>query len=305
MQRPRPKVLFNQTFAQFFRDGCTSMAASLSYYTLFSLPPLLYLLLTLLTWIFGLYYEDAPVRAARVIQEHAASIIGIETAEAEIHRMMENAQQVTGGLWKTLLGVLGVLIGATGVVSAMQETLNRIWEVRPDPKRSSILEFLIKRLLSLAMILAFGFLLLVSFVVSAFLSLLVRQLPFASWFGTVVNFVALLSVLTVFFAAMFRFMPDARIAWRDTWLGGAVTAILFVVGQFLLNLYIRFGLPESTFATAAASLLILLTWVYYSSLVVLLGAEFTRVWATCYGSNIRPEKGAVRVVEQVVREPPT
>ncbi len=290
--------ILKETFAEFSDDDCTSMAAALAYYTVFSLPPLLLILITLA----GLFLSPEQVDAA--IQGQAQSLIGQEGAN-QISTMVENANESVSGSGGTLalvFSIAGLIFGATGAFAQLQMTLNRAWEVMPDPEQGGLWNFVTKRVLSLGMILGIAFLLLVSLALSAALSAVGGFIgglvpgglsDVALW---IINAGLSLLIITLLFAAIFKVMPDAEIAWKDVWIGAFVTALLFVIGKFLIGLYLGQSDPGAAFG-AAGALAIILVWIYYSSLIVFLGAEFTQVWASHYGSGIVPDDDAVRVVE--------
>lgn len=286
---------------EFMDDNCPRMAAALAYYTIFSLPPLLILIIT----IVGAVWDPQTIRAA--MEGQFAQMMGPEAA-GEIHTMIENANRPgSGGALQTILGVAALIFGATGAFIQLQDALNQAWEVEPDPESGGLKNFLLKRVFTFGMILGVGFLLLVSLVLSAALSAfgdaLSGMLPggLSGAFLHALNLGISLVIVTVLFAALFKVVPDAKIAWRDVWVGAAVTAVLFVLGKFLIGLYLGNSDPGQAYG-AAGSLAVLLLWIYYSGLIVLFGAEFTQAWADARGSGIEPEEGAVRVVEKKVRE---
>ena len=294
--------------SRFSTDGCSTLAAALAYYTIFALPPLLYLLLTIVTYGMSIAYDAdrANEKAHDLITNQAGELIGNEAAAGEITKMLERNQQQGGVWWKTVISLAGIMFGATGVVAAIQVSLNRVWRVEPDPESGSVKTFLVKRVLSFTMILGLGFLLLVSMVISTVLATLGSQV--GVWIGmegTIVealNYSVTFLVTLVVFASLLKFMPDAKIAWRDVWIGALVTAVLFSVGRFAMGLYFSNADPGAQLGNAAASLAVLLVWVYYSSMIVLLGAEFTQAWASEHGRSIQPEKGAVKVERKIVRD---
>jgi membrane protein len=224
--------------------------------------------------------------------------------------MIQHAQQkVQGGFSLGLaLSVAGLLFGATGAFAQLQKALNTAWEVTPDPEQGGLKNVLVKRVFSLGMILVIAFLLLVSLVISSLLSTFSEQLggvlpgglsAAAAW---VINAAVSLAIITLLFAAIFKVLPDARIAWRDVWVGAFVTALLFTIGKFLIGLYVGQSDPGEAYG-AAAALAILLVWVYYSAMIVFLGAEFTQVWARRHGTGIEPDDGAVRAPKPGRHEP--
>ncbi|WP_182868257.1 YihY/virulence factor BrkB family protein [Rhodopirellula sp. JC639] len=298
--------LLKTTFTQFSTDNCTTLAAALAYYTVFALPPLLYLLLTIVTYSMTVAYDAdvAREKAQRLIENQAGQLIGNEAAADEITTILEENRQQGGVWWKSLVSLAGILFGATGLVAAVQASLNLVWRVQPDPDQGGVKSFVVKRVLSLGMILGLGFLLLVSMVVSTVLAAVGSQI--GQWVGleeTVVaflNYAVIFVVTMVIFAAMFKFMPDAEIGWRDVAVGAFVTAGLFSLGRYGLGIYFENADPAARLGSAAASLAVLLVWVYYSSMIFLLGAEFTQAWATVYGRGLEPEEGAVRVERRLV-----
>ena len=284
-------------FQEFGDDDCTMMAASLAYYTVFSLPPLLFIVVFLAGVIFGAaQVEDQVVSQAQ-------SLIGPSAAE-QVRTMLSNAgpESSSGGI-SMLASVLLLIFAATGVFAQLQAALNRAWEVKPDPEKGGVKSFIGKRMLSFGMILAIAFLLLVSLVLSAAIAaaggLMGGMLPGGLSEGVLyaLQFGVNLIVFGLLFMAIFKWMPDAKIAWRDVWVGAAVTAVLFIVGKIGLGIYLGSSSPAESIG-AAGALAIIMLWVYYASMILLLGAEFTQVYAARYGSRIVPDEDAVRVVEQ-------
>ena len=296
-----------QTIHEFLQDRCTTLAAALAYYTAFALPPLLYILLTVLTFGLTLAYESdsANERAQDVLKEQATEMLGNQAAAEGITTILENNREAGGAWWKSLLSFAAIIIGATGVVGALQDSLNRVWQVKPDPQNSSIRTILGKRLVSFAMILGLGFLLLVSIVVSSVLSTAGEQLGevmgISGGIADTINYVVQAAVVFTVFAAIFKFMPDAVVRWRDVMVGAAITTLLFLVGRFAMHIYFSYSEPGAQLGSAAASLAVILVWVYYSANIVLLGAEATQVYAVRYGAGIQPEDNAVRVIEDIRR----
>ncbi len=292
-----------QTFADFSNDRCTTLAAALAYYTAFALPPLLYLLLTILTFGLSVMYdsEDAEQRAQGMLESQASQMIGNDAATEEISTILENNQNASGKWWKTLLSFGGIIVGATGVVAALQAALNQVWEVKPDPEEAGWLDMAGKRLLSFGMILGLGFLLLVSLVVSSILQGFSEMVGVSGTLGGIINFSVQAFVVLVMFAAIFKYMPDAIVQWKDVFVGALITTVLFLIGRFAMQVYFSYSEPGAQLGAAAASFAVLLVWVYYTAIIVLLGAEATQTYAKQYGSGIQPEGNAVRVVEQIKR----
>lgn len=293
-QRRGIVAIIKDSVKDFSQDECMPRAAALAYYTIFALPPLLVLLLM----IAGTVWEPQEVQGA--LEGQFRGLVGHQGAQA-IHTMIVQAEEPGGeGVMKTVLGIAGLMFGATGAFLALQDALNRAWEVKPDPTRGGVKTFLTKRLLSLGMVLAIGFLLAVSLALTAVVAALggvIGGVPAPVIEG--LTFVASFAVLALLFAAMYKVLPDAEIDWRDAFVGGAATAFLFVLGKFLLGIYLGRSDKGSAFG-AAGALAVVLLWTYYAGMIVLFGAEFTQKWAEARGGGVRPEKGAVKVVEQDV-----
>jgi len=295
---------FKETFAlvtdsakDFVEDECPTQAAALSYYTIFSLPPLLLLILMML----GQLVDPRDIRGQ--LETQIGALMGPSATE-QIRTILEQVHGPgSGTLLPTVLSIVALMLGASGAFGQLQAALNRAWEVAPDPQQGGLRAFLLKRMFSFGMILSVAFLLLVSLVVSAALSAfgdaLGGMLPegVSATLLQVLNQVVSLAVVTALFAAIFKVLPDATVALRDVWVGAAVTAVLFVVGKFLIGFYLGRSNPGQAFG-AAGSLAVLLVWIYYSTMILLLGAEFTQAWAEARGGGIAPERGAVRVVQE-------
>lgn len=279
----RPQQLFQlckKAVQAWSADYAPSMGAAISYYTMFSIAPLLLIVIAVAGYLFG---EDA-VRGEVVGQ--LADLMGPDAA-AGVQALLANASKPGKGLVAGSIGVAVLLVGATTVFAELQSALDRIWHVAPEDKRGGALATLWARLLSFGLILGLAFLMMVSLVVSASLAAL------GSWVGgllpgwelmlQVLNLLISFATMTLLFALIYKFMPSTRIAWRDVWIGAAVTSLLFQVGKTVIALYLgRSGMTEA-FA-AAGSLVAVLAWVYYAAQIFLLGAEFTKVYAQEYGS---------------------
>ncbi|MBE9129449.1 MULTISPECIES: YihY/virulence factor BrkB family protein [unclassified Coleofasciculus] len=291
----KPKViveLLKETFGEWQEDKASRLAASLAYYTVFSLAPLLIIAIAIVGAIFG---EEA---AKGEIVGQIQGLVGNEGAQA-IEAAIKNANQPNVSSVASLISVFVLLFGASGVFAQLQDALNTIWEVRVKPGRG-IKGFIKKRLLSFGAVLGIGFLLLVSLVLSAVLSALSHMMsgliPGAEWLWQILNFVISFGVVTLLFAMMYKFLPDVKIAWDDVWIGAIITALLFTVGKFALGFYLGQGSFGSTYG-AAGSLVIILAWVYYSAQILFFGAEFTQVYARRYGSKIEPDENAEPIPE--------
>jgi membrane protein len=224
-------------------------------------------------------------------------MIGQDSAKTVQEMIQASNEKPKTGMLSTVIGFVALLFGAGGVVGQLQTSLNRIWEVKPKPGQG-IWGFLRQRFFSFAMVLAIGFLLLVSLVVTAVLSsftgMLSSFLGDATFVAHTIDIVVSFGFVTLLFALIYKYVPDVEIQWRDVWVGAALTSILFTLGKYLIGLYIGTSGVSSTFG-AAGSLITILVWVYYSSLIFFLGAEFTRVYATEYGSGVAPAENAQRM----------
>lgn len=278
--------LARQSIAAWIDDYAPSMGAAISYYTVFSIAPLLIIVIA----VAGLVWGRDAVQGEIVAQ--LTGLIGQDGATG-VQALIESANKPAAGVIATLISVGVLLVGATTVFAELQSALDRIWDVPPSQKASGIWATLRARLLSLGFILGLGFLLMVSLVFSAGVA------AFGGWADglfpgwelllQVVNTAISLGISSLLFAMIFKLMPQARVSWRDVWVGAAVTAVLFEVGKALIGLYIGKSSVTSSFA-AAGSLVVLLVWVYYSAQIFLLGAEFTWVFAHEHGS-LRGEAG--------------
>jgi membrane protein len=287
----KPKSLWKllkTIFIKWLEDDPFQSAAALSYYTLFSLAPLLIISIAVAGFVFG--REAAQNQIVSTIQ----GLIGQESAQA-VQAMIQNAStRPKTGMISTLLGGVILLFGAGGVVGQLQTSLNTIWGVKTQSE-SGLRDFIRKRFISFAMVLGVGFLLLVSLAVSAFISGLTQFI--GSLFEGVKLIAHLLDILisfgfiTLLFAMIYKFLPDVEIQWQDVWTGAALTSILFTIGKILIGLYLGSSGVTSIYG-AAGSLITVLLWVYYSSLIFLFGAEFTEVYANTYGSGVVPTQNA-------------
>jgi membrane protein len=302
MAQSRTGVLgiLKESFRDFMKDDCMDSAAALSYYTIFSLPAILVLILLLVSSVM----DPSDVRGG--LEAQMESLMG-SSAGGQVRTIIQEAEQrPRSGLLPTILGIAGLLFGATGAFGQLQKALNRAWNVEPDAHQGGIKNFLTKRIFSFGMILVVAFLLLVSLVISAALSGLGGRLQsflpegFSESVLQGVNLVISFGVIVLLFAALFKVLPDAKISWRSVWVGAAVTAALFVLGKFLIGFYLGKSNPGEAYG-AAGSLAVLLLWVYYSAIILLLGAEFTETWAERRGEGIEPEPGAVRVRQEKQR----
>lgn len=265
-----------ETFAEFWADDPFEMAGALSFYTLLSLSPLL----LVVVGVAGLVFGQEAVQG-RLLTEMKL-LVGDEGAEA-IRTVVLNSKLTERGLASTIVGVVTLVAGATTVFVQLQSSLNKIWDVKAEPSRikGTILAFVRQRLLSLAMVLAIGFLLMVSLVLNAAMSALdayvAHTLPGRATLWTALNSVVSFALVTLLIGMMFKFLPDRRVPWRNVWFGAFVTGLLLAVGKYLIGLYLGHATFASAFG-AAASVVVLMVWVYYASLILFFGAEVTNVY---------------------------
>ena len=292
--------LLKHTAYAFDDDNAFKLSASLSYYTIFALAPLLIIMISLSGFFFG---RDA---VQGKIYEQLNGVIGADAA-LQIQQIITNAQQSHATTAGTILGIIILFIGATGVFTEIQGSINFIWSVKAKPKKSW-LKYLANRLLSFSLVIGLGFVLLVSLIINALLTLLnnrlVKRFPdFDADLFSALNSIVILAVITCLFAVIYKVLPDAKIAWRDAWIGSLVTAGFFLAGKYLIGLYLGKANLDITYGTAA-SIVIILTWVYYSSVILYFGAEFTKIYALHSGEGIRPKRTAVFIIKQEAKEIP-
>ena len=281
-------------------DNASRLSAALAYYTIFSLAPLLVIVVA----ITGLIWDAGAVRAQ--ILSQVQGLVGAEGADF-VASLMANTGGTGEGILTLLLGILTLLFGALGVFNELHTSLNIIWNVKVEKPKGfweSLKKVLLDRLLSFTMILGIGFLLLVSLVVTAGLSATQETLgdafPMSELLLQIVNLVISVGVITVLFALIFKYLPNARIAWRDVWMGAFVTSVLFSLGKTVIGIYLGNSAAASTFG-AAGSLVLLLLWIYYSAQILFFGAEFTQVYANRYGSK----ESKAPVVRPALPAPPS
>jgi membrane protein len=281
-------ALVKDTGKDFVDDNVTRLAGALAYYTLLSLAPLVVLALA----IAGLAVDEQATRQR--LSEELGGIVGPHGASA-VGAIVENARTPSAGIVSSTIGVVVLLFGASGVFGELQSALNTIWEVEPKPGRG-IWGTIRDRLFSFAMVMGVAFLLLVSLILSTALAAMGRflesSLPGGEVVWQVLNFVLSFAIISALFAVTFKVVPDAKIRWHDVWIGAVVTAFLFTLGKFLIGLYLGKSSVASSYG-AAGSLVLLVVWVYYSASILLLGAEFTQVYAKRFGEHIRPSENAV------------
>jgi membrane protein len=291
--------LFRKTAEEWIQDKCPQLGAALAYYTIFSLAPLVLVLLA----VFGLIYGGSEQAREKVTDQLRYFIdpSGIKVFQD----IAANASEPKGGILAAAFGIIISLFGASGVFGQLQDALNTIWGVKPKPG-GGIWGFLRARFLSFAMVGGVCFLLLVSLTVESVLrglnTYLENMLPGGHFLALAIFFVFDLTVIILLFAMIFRYLPDVKIGWRDVWLGAALTAVLFAIGKFILGLYLGSGAAGSAYG-AASSLITLLLWIFYSAQILLFGAEFTQVYSNTYGSHVKPQEHAIMVERREIEVP--
>ncbi|MGR2736953.1 YihY/virulence factor BrkB family protein [Billgrantia sp. Q4P2] len=286
----------SQAFSLWLERNAFSYAGSLAFYTLFSLAPTMIIAVAVIGVVFG---EDA---AQGQIVAQLQGVLGEEAAKA-VEQAVAASRIEESGILPTLLGFGGLMVGATTVFAQMQYSLNMIWGVTAKPSRNSILVFLKQRLLSLAVVLAIGFILLVSLLIGVMLRGMLQAIDDATpLIGPVTagaEFLISLVVIAALFATIFKVLPDVVLSWRDVLLGALVTALLFAIGRSVIASYLAYTATASTYG-AAGSLVMILLWVYYSSLILLFGAAFTRSYLLARGREVVPRNSAVLVKRELV-----
>jgi membrane protein len=290
--------LLKQTFSEWLEDKAPQLGAALAYYTVFSLAPLILVLLA----IVGLIFRNDPGGAWNKITEQLSYFLDKSAVEV-VQNIAQKASQSNKSLLATVIGIVLALFGASGVFGQLQDALNTIWGVKAKPGRG-IWGFLCSRFLSFAMVGGVCFLLLVSLTLESLLKgfshYIQGVLPGGIVIAIAVYWIFDLAVVILLFAAIFKFLPDAKIQWRDVWIGAAMTAIFFAIGKWALGLYLGSGSAASAYG-AASALITLLLWVYYSSQILLFGAEFTQVYACRAGRGVIPGEHAIRVETKEVK----
>ena len=285
--------ILKDTGEEWYDDGAPRLAASLAYYTLLSIAPLSLLCVA----IVGFFFGDEAARGQ--VAGQVATVTGPEAGKA-IQNVILNAHDAKAGIVSTILGIVLLFVGASGVFGELQTALNSIWDVKPKPDRGWQ-GFVRDRFLSFTMVLGVAFMLLVSLFVSAALSSVGRvlsdSLPGGAGVWQVLNFALSLGIIAVLFTLIFKVVPDVRVRWRDVFVGGLVTALLFSIGKLLLGLYLGRSSVASAYG-AAGSVVAFVVWVYYASQILFLGAEFTQVYARTLGKPIAPSTHAVRAHEK-------
>jgi membrane protein len=285
--------IIKKTYKNWMNRDPFRESAIIAYYSIFSLPGLFVVIITLAGWVYG---REA---VNNQIYSQLSSSLGEETS-GQIQNIIQKQESQTKktSVWGAIVGITTLVLGATGVFAQFQKSLNNIWEVKPDTSKSGILQMIRIRLFSFGLIVSIAFLLLVSLLISTALT------AFGDWLAArfsesllillkAVNFIISLGILSILFALMLKVFPDAKIKWKDVWIGSMLTAFLFVIGRFALSLYFGKANPASVFG-AAGSIILVLLWVSYSSMIVFFGAEFTRQYSLVHKGETPPADHAVK-----------
>jgi membrane protein len=292
--------VISTTFVNFNDDNGLKLSASLAYYTIFSIAPLLIIVISLAGLVFG---EDA---AANRLYPQIAHYVG-SAAALQIQDVLKNLQLSGKSGMAVVIGVITLFLGASGIFLEIQDSLNRIWRVKAKPKRGW-LKMIENRFLSFSLIISLGFLLLVSLIINLLISALGQWIEnfvpgVTSLLLKGINLGITFIIISSLFAIIFKFLPDVKIKWRDVRSGAFFTAVLFMIGQYGITLYIQYAAKTSAYG-AAGSILIILVWIYYTAAILYVGAEYTQVFAEAIGSRIEPADYAVYIqqteVEKVV-----
>ncbi|HAR64079.1 MAG: ribonuclease BN [Candidatus Margulisiibacteriota bacterium] len=276
-------TVIKETFSGWSKDNSSMFAAALSFYTFFSLAPLLLIAVAIAGLVFG---KEAV--QGQVVQQISV-LIGKQGSGVIQDMLIHTQKQPSASIFATIIGFATLLLGASAVFLQLQSALNIVWGIRPEESGGGIWGTIKKRVLSFGLVLSLGFLLLVSLLISAALSAFNSYLsglfPGADVLLFILNFVISLGIITIFFALIFKYLPDVvDIEWRDVWVGAFITSLLFTIGKFLIGFYLGSSGVSSTYG-AAASIVVILLWIYYASQIILLGAEFTKFYAISYGSR--------------------
>jgi membrane protein len=280
---------------EFIEDNGLKLSASLSYYTLFSMAPMLIIVIAIGSILLG---KEA---AEGYLYLQFEGLIG-KMGALQLQEMINNVRISGDTPWVTVVGVATFFIGATGVFIEIQDSINTIWSIKAKPKRGWV-RFIMTRILSFSMVVGIGFLLIVSLVMSALLAMMdgwiLANISAFAWLAYIISHLIGIGIVMLLFAVIFKVLPDAQLKWHDVMIGAFFTTVLFLIGKYLINLYLSRSSTVSAYGAAGAVVLIIL-WVYYSAIILYLGAEFTKVYANKYGGKIRPRGFAVFVEHKEV-----
>jgi membrane protein len=291
--------LLKDSFGAFLQDNCIKLSAALSYYTIFAIGPLLLIVISLSGWFYG---DTASVQSK--ISGQLSGLLGHDAA-MQVQEIIKNAQQSNSGVIGTIIGTVVLILGATGIFTEIQDSINFIWSLKAKPKRG-LVKLIMNRVISFSLVISLGFLLLVSLIISALMDLLNERLTrlFPDTMVVViyaVNLILVFAVITLLFAVIFKVLPDGKIKWKDSFIGASFTAVLFLLGKTAIGLYLGNSSLGVTYG-AAASVIIILTWVYYTAIILYFGAEFTKIYALEVGGGIVPNTNAVFIIKSESKE---
>ena len=283
--------IFKETFNGFLDDNGLKLSAALSYYTIFSLPPLLIIIISL----GGIFFGSDAVEGK--IFGQINGLVGNGPA-LQIQEIIKNVKLLNGNVWATIIGIVILIIGASGVFDEIQNSINYIWGIKAKPKRG-LIKFLYNRLMSFSMIGSVGFLLLVGLIINSFVDVLNNRLSIhfpkdSILLFYVINLLIVFIIITLLFTLIFKTLPDGKIALRDCIIGASFTAFLFMIGKFAIGFYLRNYNIASIYG-AAGSIILVLAWVYYSAIILYFGAEFTKVYAHTHGLKIIPNAYSLQI----------
>lgn len=288
--------IFQETFNEFMDDNAIKLSAALSYYTIFSLPPLLIIIISLS----GVFFGSEAVSGELFWQING--LVGNDAA-LQIQETIKNVKLSNSSSFVTIFGVVILVIGASGVFVEIQNSLNYIWGIKAKPKRGFI-KFIKNRLISFSMIGAVGFLLLVSLVINSLMDILNKKL--ITYFPNdtiylfqILNILIIFIIITLLFTVIFKTLPDGKVMLRDCIIGASFTAVLFIIGKYAIGAYLGSSAIASVYG-AAGSVILILVWVYYSAMILYFGAEFTKVYAFTHGQRIIPNDYSVRLIKQQI-----
>jgi membrane protein len=288
--------LLKNTTLEFIDDNAIKLSAALAYYTIFALPPLLIIIITICGFFFG---EEAVTGQ---LYGQINTLVGNDAA-IQLQGAIKNVELSGSNVFVTIFGVVMLLIGASGVFAEIQSSINSIWGLRAKPNKG-FKKFIQNRIMSFSMIVSLGFLMIVSLLVNTVLAIVNSRLEIyfhesTIYLFNVLNSLIVLSIITVLFAIIFRTLPDGIIKWRDACFGASCTAILFMIGKFAIGYYLGNSKIASVYG-AAGSVIIILIWVYYSSIILYFGAEFTKVYAKKYGGKISPNEYSIEIKKEIL-----
>ncbi|MFT3781932.1 MAG: YihY/virulence factor BrkB family protein [Nibricoccus sp.] len=299
MQKSWPRILID-TAKAWNADNAFKHSAAVSFYTLFSMAPITIIVAAIAAFFLG------KEQAQEQLHNQITALVGPASAEL-VSKAAEASQTDTRSTTAAITGVALLIVGATTVFAQLQDSLNSIWKVRTKPEKSGWLILIIQRLISFAMVLTVGFLLLVSLILTTALSFTLKKFSNtilgAPWVLNVADALGSLVVITALFALMFKVLPDVKLHWKEVVVGAGATSVLFTIGRYLIAFYLSHSTVASIYGTAG-SLVALLVWVYYSCSIMFFGAEFIRIYIEAKGRPVEPKETAVRVKEEFIEDHP-